>query len=258
MFAERTTAESEQPSPYIYLPNVPLAVTSAIAFTLVTVVHTWLFVRGKTWFFWAMLVGALMECIGFVARAISAGNLTEPYSFVVGYLMIILAPSFIAAACYITFVRIVWSIVPIENRNFKTIWVPPRFLTLIFVLFDLGSFSIQFIGASAIAAAYSDKKLSAKENGDKSRSGMSTLRFGLVLYMRFLVVSRSWIGKPLRYGTPSVKWTRLNWTVIVAATVIMLRAVYRMLEFTGNHDSPSYLQSHEWPFWVLDALPMLG
>jgi hypothetical protein len=98
------TLEFPQASPYIYQPTLWLAVAGAVAFVLVTVIHTVLFLRGKTWFFWPLVVGALskyldritwtahsadlhgVESVGFVARARSAHDLTEPYSFVVGYL----------------------------------------------------------------------------------------------------------------------------------------------------------------------------
>lgn len=31
-----------------------------------------------------------------------------------------------------------------------------------------------------------------------------------------------------------------------------------MVEFSSSNESPGYLLRYEWPFWVLDALPMLG
>lgn len=31
-----------------------------------------------------------------------------------------------------------------------------------------------------------------------------------------------------------------------------------MAEFSSSNQSPDYLLQHEWPFWVLDALPMFG
>ena len=37
-----------------------------------------------------------------------------------------------------------------------------------------------------------------------------------------------------------------------------MRGVYRMVEFSSSDRSPGYLLRTEWPFWVFDALPMLG
>lgn len=37
-----------------------------------------------------------------------------------------------------------------------------------------------------------------------------------------------------------------------------MRTVYRLFEFAGARDAPGYILSHEWLFWVLEGLPMLG
>lgn len=130
-----------------------------------------------------------------------------------------------------TFGRIVWLVTPTADRNFRTLWVPPRFLTPFFVAFDLGSFLIQLLGAGALGSAYSDKSLPDKEKSDRIKRGLGTLRVGLVLQLicfsafavvgiRFLALGRRWVRQPLRYGDPKAKWQRLSWTINTSATII--------------------------------------
>lgn len=39
---------------------------------------------------------------------------------------------------------------------------------------------------------------------------------------------------------------------------LQVRAIYRLVEFSGSRSQPSYVQLHEWPFWTFDAVPMLS
>lgn len=39
---------------------------------------------------------------------------------------------------------------------------------------------------------------------------------------------------------------------------LQVRAVYRVVEFTGVQEQGSYFDKYEWPFWVFDALIVLG
>jgi ABC-type anion transport system duplicated permease subunit len=144
-------------------------------------------------------------------------------------------------------------VAPAEDRNVATLWCPPRLITAIFVSFDLGAFFIQFLGACSVGAAYSSRGLTAGQKEDKTQSGLSTLRLGLVLQlicfglfaivgMRLLVVSRRWLDKPLRYGAPRAKWTRLNWTVNGAATVIMVSLPVRNIACSKLHRSVPYTE----------------
>ncbi|KAF2689013.1 RTA1-domain-containing protein [Lentithecium fluviatile CBS 122367] len=255
-------------SPYIYEPTLWLVAVATVVFSLVTGAHIWFFVRGRTWFFWAMLVGALMEVAGFISRTISSSDWSNVYAFLGQYLALVLAPSFVAAACYVVFGRIVWWVTPTERRNFRTLWCPPRYVSLFFIAFDIGSFCIQFMGASAAASAVTDDKLSEEERREKSERGRSIMRVGLVLQLlcfmlfavigtRFIIISRRWAGTPPRYGRPYVRWERLNWAVNAAATLILIRTVYRMFEFSKVDGASNYVLANEWLFWVLEGLPML-
>lgn len=63
------------------------------------------------------------------------------------------------------------------------------------------------------------------------------MRLGLVLQLicfvlfavvaaRFVILSRRWAGRPLRYGDPHVRWERLNWAVNAAAALILVGLLF--------------------------------
>lgn len=192
-----------------------------------------------------------VEAVGFVARAISARDYENASAFIVQYLSLMhdlppsiphvcranvfasLAPSFLAAACYVLFGRILWWVTPREHRTYRTLWCPPQRVSLFLVAFDLGSFLIQLLGAFSSAQAMQDKKLTEDERRDKREKGTTIMRIGLVLQVmcfvlfavmgiRFLIVSRRWAGQALPYGDLHTMWKRLIWAVNVAATLILV------------------------------------
>lgn len=154
------------------------------------------------------------------------------------YFVIRLAPSFTAAACYSTFGRFVWWVTPPNAHRFRLLWFPSRFVTIIFVLFDLGSFFIQLLGAGAMGTAYSSETLPPHEQEEKARKGLAALRLGLGLQMicfgafaivstKFLIVSRCWGKMPLRYTAASTSSRRhLIWVVYVSAILLMVRSLF--------------------------------
>lgn len=78
-----------------------------------------------------------VETIGYLARIVSIRNVDKNGPYVISFLLIVLAPVVIAASIYILFGRIVFYVTPIKKQTASFLWVPPRFLTLIFVSCDL-------------------------------------------------------------------------------------------------------------------------
>jgi len=168
-----------------------------------------------------------------------------------------------AAACYLIFDRLVWWVTPSERQNFRTLWCSPRFITLFFILFGLGSFLVQLWGVSAIGASYS----SNDTKGEKERGfnlGLKILKLGLILQVvcfgifalisaRFLVVSKHWNKSSFRVSDG--RWRRLGCIVNIAAGLIMV-SWPRFLEFQDPvltiRAAPSDI-SHPRIHWVTRA-----
>ena len=183
--------------------------------------------------------------------------------------MILLAPSFLAAACYTAFSRVVWFSCPSQALRFKTLWCFPRYITPMFVIFDLFSFVIQLIGGGLISKSYdhddsSDRSI--EESEMKVVSGRVILVLGLILQLscygsfaiiavRYFIISRKWRKDDL--GDWAM-WRKLCWMINIAAGIITLRAIYRTIEIPHDKETGlQYLQRNEWCFWVFDALPIL-
>ncbi|KAF2873726.1 RTA-like protein [Massariosphaeria phaeospora] len=210
-----------------------------------------------------------METIGFVCRAISATDERKDIPFLIAFLMILLAPSFLAAACYTAFSRVVWFSCPTHALSFKHLWCFPRWITPTFVTFDLFSFVIQLVGATQISRAYdhdSSRDRSIESSEKKVVAGRTILVLGLILQMscfasfaviavRYFLISRTWRADDL--GDWKL-WRKLSWMINIAAGLITVRAIYRTMEIPQDKGSGLlYLQSHEWCFWFFDALPIL-
>lgn len=182
-----------------------------------------------------------MEAVGHIARAIWANNLRSVWAFLINYLFIILAPSFIAAACYVTFGRLVWYITPQPHRNSKHLWVPPRLITPIFVAFDLFAFLVQFLGVATVASAYNDsqKGEDLSGNADKTARGKKILKVGLVAQLlcfcifalvsvRFLVICKKW-----RHSSHAHGWMPLSWAVNAVAVLVTVGSPV-LTSYPGN------------------------
>ena len=211
-----------------------------------------------------------MLMLGHTCRLVSSLDESRDVPFLVSWLMILLAPSCLAAACYTAFSRVVWFSCPTDALNFKTLWCFPRWITTTFVVFDLFSFLIQLAGASQISRQYdkdSSPSRSIEESERKALPGRVILILGLVLQMlcfvsfsiisvRYFVISRHW--RVLDLGDMKL-WRKLSYTINLSSVLIAIRAIYRTMEIP--HDKGYgliYLQSHEWCFWTFDALPIFA
>ncbi|KAF1937703.1 hypothetical protein EJ02DRAFT_426353 [Clathrospora elynae] len=271
-FPERGVAQYTQPflNPYIYDPSFALAIIGAILVTLLSIYSIYQYLRHRSYFFWAAIIAILMLVLGFICRLVSAYDEKKEAPFLVSWLMILLAPSFLAAACYTAFSRVIWFSCPTHALDFATLWCFPRWITPTFVIFDLFSFLIQLIGASQISRQYGDdasgsRTISASEQ--KALLGRVILILGLVLQMlcflsfsiismRYFYISRQWTAHDL--GDMKI-WRKLSYTINVSSVIIALRAIYRTMEIPHDKNyGLRYLQMHEWCFWTFDALPILA
>lgn len=257
-------------NPYIYDPSEALAIVGCVVVLLISAFSCYQFIRHRSWFFWTAVIGVVMLSLGFVCRLISALDEKQDVPFLVAWLMILLAPSFLAAACYTAFSRVVWFSCPTNALNFKTLWCFPQWITPTFVVFDLFSFVIQLVGASQISRQYDkddDPSRSIELSERKALPGRIILILGLasqmmcflsfsVISMRYFYISRHWRAFDL--GDMKL-WRKLSYTINVSSVIIALRAIYRTMEIPHDQDyGLKYLQSHEWCFWAFDAVPIMA
>ncbi|KAF8867134.1 RTA1 like protein [Acephala macrosclerotiorum] len=261
---------------YYYAPSLPAAIVVAVLFTLAFIATVVQFMRYKSWVWTAMVVAAGMESAGYILRCLSTQNQTNKNLFVSSYSLIVLAPVLMAAACYIVFGRIVFHVVPKENRTVRLLWVPPRFVTPIFVACDIVALFLQLIGAVRITT------VNVNTSGGKNnlQTGKTIAQIGVAVQMacfglfsiiaiRFNFTSKRFAARfeeRLATETKGEKYCIIdgeerklkpNWQAILRVTnitsiLILIRSVYRMVDFSLGRTG--YTGTHEWVEYVFDAL----
>lgn len=138
--------------------------------------------------------------------------------FVLTLTLTVLAPVFIAAGNYLLISRLILAVLP--SSHHRILGIPGRFLTPIFVAFDILSFIVQGNG-SAIAS-------SGNWTGDKEKIGRYTLIGGLVLQLvafgLFLAVFRRFHVLANRFAVSDAPpgWRKVVIAVYVSSLCIMV------------------------------------
>ena len=114
------------------------------------------------------LTSLSVEAVGYIGRCISTQNVTDKPIYTLQFSLVVLAPVLMAACCYVLFSRILFLVVPREERTIRLCWVPPRFITPLFVGFDVVALLLQLIGAIMISSVGpSDSNATSKLNRGK-------------------------------------------------------------------------------------------
>ncbi|KAF3394379.1 Protein RTA1 [Penicillium rolfsii] len=257
---------------YRYTPSLAVAIVAAVLYGIAFILTCVQWIRYKSWVWVIMVVAAAMEAVGYIGRCISTQNVTEKSVYVLQFALIILAPVLMAACCYVLFSRILFLIVPRQERTFRLCWVPPRFITPLFVGFDVVALFLQLIGAvmiSSVDATETDAASKLNRGKHIAQAGVivQLAAFGLfsVAAVRFNFTSKRFTKSTQeRYemfgdedyiidGVVKKKnWPALLRVVNLTTLLILVRSIYRLVEFTEG--VTGYLNTHEWPLYIFDAL----
>lgn len=147
-----------------------------------------------------------------------------------------------------TFGRLIYWVTPENRRGFRQVWVPARFITIIFTSLDMLSFSIQCIGIFFLIAKLSNSNQTPNQQNQSIKTAYDILRVGFIMQnvvfgvftivaVRFMFASKAWkFDWP---GNGSNKWRTLGWAVVTAALLIFVSLSFTCLKssFLINHDS---------------------
>ncbi|KAJ5205255.1 ZIP metal ion transporter [Penicillium cf. griseofulvum] len=262
---ERAVQSERRTSFYHYDPSQAVSIIAAVLYTIAFVLTAIQWIRYRAWIWSIMVISAAMEAIGYIGRCVSVQNKLEKSVYVLQFSLIILAPVLMAACCYILFSRILFLIVPREARTFRLCWVPPQFITPIFVGFDILALLLQLGGAVMITSVdAADKDAKNKLNTGKHVAQIGVViqlvAFGLfaVAAVRFNFTSKRFIsslserfenvgktGYRIDGIIKNKHWPALLRVVNITTILILVRSVYRLVEFTEG--TTGYLGTHEWP-----------
>ncbi|KAF7859690.1 hypothetical protein EAF04_008769 [Stromatinia cepivora] len=233
---------------YPYKPNSKICIVAAILFGSSAFFHVWQMLRKRTWFYTPLLVGAVMMTFGYIARSFSAKSPAEVMPYIAQSLLIILPPSLYAATIYMIYGRIAFFV----NAPGASIIRPAR-VTKIFVVGDVVAFLMQAGGGGMMAQS------------SMANTGQKVILFGLFVQLVFfgfflfvaLIFYKRMRSSPARYTIPSYgnrTWVQLIKLLFAAAAIIILRCVFRVIEFSQGHSG--YLATHEVYMYIFDAVPM--
>ncbi|KAJ9151320.1 Rta1 domain-containing protein [Pleurostoma richardsiae] len=237
---------------WLYKPSLALAIVGTVLYSISWVWLSYLTIfKYRAWFFICVVVGALIEVVGYAIRCYSVQNQTQVGPFATTLSLIVLAPLFVAAGNYLLIGRLIRAVLPPSHHT--VLRVPARLLTRLFVACDVVSFLVQCSG-SGVAS-------SSSWSGSAADAGVGILIAGLVIqvvtfcaYGVILARFRSLVARLAVPGAPE-GWRWVLRAVYVSSALILLRSVYRVVEFAeGVH---GYAFTHEWMFWVFEALPMI-
>ncbi|KAL3477754.1 RTA1 like protein-domain-containing protein [Aspergillus californicus] len=272
-------ARREDPdSYYSYDPSVGAAIVFTVLYGLAFIgsVVQWLRFRPIVWL--VMVTASAMEAIGYIGRVISTKDVTSRTPYVLQFVLLILAPVLMAGALYVLFGRIIFLVVPKDQRTFKICWVPPRFVTPIFVGFDVVALFLQVVGAIMITSgngASQDDIDTFNRGRDLALIGVivQIVAFGIftIAAVRFNFTSKRFLkAAPQPLFSPDqdadgfalqvqdkprkAEWQYLLRAVNFSTIMILIRSIYRMVEFTEGHGG--YINTHEWSFYIFDAVPI--
>ncbi|MCJ1279667.1 hypothetical protein MMC21_007491 [Puttea exsequens] len=95
---------------YHYNPSVVAAVIFIVLFACTTGLHTYQFIRTRTWIMIPLLIGGFMEVIGYVCRTINSQEDAPDWSlgpFIVQAVVLLIAPTLFTATIYMILGRII-------------------------------------------------------------------------------------------------------------------------------------------------------
>ncbi|MCJ1383312.1 hypothetical protein MMC17_006425 [Xylographa soralifera] len=237
---------------YRYDPSLAAAVIFIVIFIAATSLHVFRLFRTHTWFFIPLVVGGFFEWIGYVGRALSAGqspNWTLG-PFIVQTLLLLVAPALFAASIYMQLGRIILATDGEKYSLIKRTW-----LTKVFVIGDVLSFGVQAAGGGIMAGG----TLASFDNGQKIV--VAGLVLQIIFFGLFTVVAlvfnrrlrRAFNKTTIDAGAMCQK--HLN-ALYASSLLIMVRSIFRVVEYVQGNDG--YTMQHEWFLYVFDSILMLG
>ncbi|EGX90799.1 RTA1 domain protein [Cordyceps militaris CM01] len=204
----------------------------------------------KKRFCWVVIMGAAWETAAFSLRTIGAHHQQERQYALWGLLLFLLAPLWVNAFAYMTVARMVYYGLPE-----KKIWgIRAVKLTVLFVWLDIICFLVQLGGAAL---------LSNNDNANLTSIGMKIYVAGIGLQLGFVVifgVMTAWFYHRMRKVSRGRSMGRLRfliWTMLAVLVLIMVRVIYRLLEFGPGINANNKLITNETYPLVLDAMPMV-
>ncbi|KAF4982450.1 hypothetical protein FZEAL_1968 [Fusarium zealandicum] len=236
-------------SNYLFDPDFAANLAFAVFFGTTTLVHIIQAAIFKKRFCWVVIMGGIWETVAFSMKSLGARNQQNFHYALWGQLLFLLAPLWLNAFVYMAVARMVYFRMP----DRKLLGIKAIRMTLIFVWIDVILFIVQGGGGSM---------LSNDEDMNLVRIGQKIYMAGVALQLVIIVVF-SGLTAFFYYKLREIegrdigrmKW--LIWTMLLVLMMIIIRIVYRLVEFGPGVNEHNKLLAHEGYPLGLDAFPIL-
>ncbi|CAG9981433.1 unnamed protein product [Clonostachys byssicola] len=238
-------------NPYRYEPSPVAAMIFLVLFTICTVWHVIVMFRRRVWYFIPLILGGALEIIGYVTRYLGSRDVANLTFFIIQTLCILVAPALFAASIYMVLGRLIRTV---HAESYSI--VRPSWLTKVFVGGDLVSFIVQLAGSGLLTSNFSLGKTIILVG-----LVVQILFFGLfllaaMLFYRRLSTEPTPASERLDLQSKKRGWRGVMLVLFLASALIFTRSIFRLVEFTGGHDSP--MLTSEAYIYVCDATLMFG
>ncbi|KAJ4267135.1 hypothetical protein NW762_003234 [Fusarium torreyae] len=232
-----------------YKPSMAAAIAACAIFIILTTAQAWRVYKTRRWFGLTIIIGGLFEVIGLGSRAQSTDDVSAKGPYIIQTLLILLAPIWFAASIYMFLGRLINASGHSYLSPIRTNW-----LSKIFVTGDILCFLVQGAGAGMLVNAESK---SAQTNGKNIVLGGLGLQ--VVIFLIFIVCAVIFhiriVSKDLLKAiNPRLELVPMMVVLYICSVLVMFRNIFRLIEYEQGKDG--YLQSHEWPAYVLDVFFM--
>ncbi|KAK4140711.1 RTA1 like protein [Dichotomopilus funicola] len=245
-----------------YYPNEGVNIFVALGYGIAAIVTIVLGLWKRTWgYSIAVAAGSILECVGYIGRALLSKNPWDSGAFKMQIVAIILGPTLVCIGLYLTLKHAVTALNPSLSR------VPPRVYPLFFVPADVSCLVIQAIGGGIAASAGRDKY-------NLLQDGNRTIMAGIVLQVIVLGAFGAMcgdylfrVGRYFKSGAVAAEhqsgaalWASKNfriflWAIGVAYAGLLIRCIYRIAEMAGGWGN--YIMQDEPSFVVLESFMVL-
>ena len=242
-------------SVYGYEPNLAATLVFLILFTLSGFAYAFQGVKTKTYFFTtAMVLGALSETLGYVAKILLHLDPFSDTGFKMSVVLLTFAPAFYAAGIYFTLKHITITFGSSFSR------LRPKFYTWIFISCDVFSIILQAIGGAVSSASSSQTILNVGTNimiAGLVTQVFTLLVFGILAadYGLRIYTNRNKLNPATASLRQTLRFRLFILALWVAYFGILIRCCYRVAELVGGWTNNPILRS-EGLFIGLDSVPV--
>ncbi|MCJ1278200.1 hypothetical protein MMC21_006015 [Puttea exsequens] len=232
-----------------FCPNSGAAYFFCVLFGLTLIAHIVQAIKYRKGYSWVIAMGALWQTASYAFRIESIKEYTQSAWYTAWFVLILLAPLWTNAYAYMVLGRMVYNF----TVSAKILRVKAWRFALIFVLLDIFAFLVQAAGASMASGDNLTKE--QIDRGLHIYMGGVGLQQIFIFFFLGLAIQ---FQKQMRRETPMQdrpKATQLLYTLYGVLTLITIRIIFRLIEYSRGYDSG--IPVHEAYQYIFDSTLML-